>query len=149
MLRQAADCADVDAIQEYNRRLAEATNAGDMGALEQLIAPDHVTLAPDQPPVIGREACLEIMRDALARFSVTEEQCPTRTEVASELAYQWGEFTVTLAPKGGGETIVRSGKYLRVYRRFDDGTWKMIIDSFSANQADEGWGEILSDNPVE
>jgi ketosteroid isomerase-like protein len=86
------------------------------------------------------------MRDALSRFRVTESHRPTRTEVASTLAYQWGEFTVSLAAKSGGPTLLRSGKYLRVYRRCADGTWMMIVDSFSADRRDDGWDEIVSGN---
>lgn len=145
---EAANPADVEAIEDYNRRLADATNRGDLAALAQLIARDHVTLAPDQPPVIGRDACLAIMSDVLGRFSVTEEHGPTRTEVDSMLAYQRGDFTVTLVPRIGGETVVRSGKYLRIYRRQADGAWMMVVDSFSANHPDGGWGELLADNEV-
>jgi ketosteroid isomerase-like protein len=89
------------------------------------------------------------MSDVLQRFSVTETQSPTKTEVDSTLAYQWGDFTVTLVAKSGGEAVVRSGKYLRIYRRCADGSWIMIVDSFSANQPDSGWGEILLGNKVE
>lgn len=148
MVISTGNPADVEAIEDYNRRLADATNRGDLTALRQLIALDHVTLAPDQPPVIGRDACLAIMSDVLERFSVTEQQRPTRTEVDSMLAYQWGDFRVTLEPKTAGKAVVRSGKYLRVYRRFADGSWTMIVDSFTANHPDEGWGEILSDNEI-
>ena len=146
MVREAANPADVTAIAEYNRRLAEATSRADIAALEWLIDSEHVTLAPDQGPVIGRDACIAIMSDVLKRFSVTEMQRPTRTEVDSTLAYQWGDFTTTLVAKSGGETVVRSGKYLRIYRRCDDGSWIMIVDSFSANRPDGGWDAILPGN---
>jgi hypothetical protein len=84
------------------------------------------------------------MRDALERFHVTETHRPTKTEADSTLAYQWGEFTVSLVAKSGGATLLRSGKYLRVYRRSDEGAWTMIVDSFSANRRDDGWDEIVS-----
>ena len=115
-----------------------------MGTKQRLIAVDHVTLPPDQAPVVGRDASIAIMRDALERFRVTEIHRATKTEVASTLAYQWGEFSVSLVAKSGGQTISRSGKYLRVYRRCADRSWIMIVDSFSANHPDGGWDEIVS-----
>ncbi len=144
MTQERAERADVAAIEDYNRRLAAATSNGDLTALEQLIAVDHVTLPPDQAPVVGRDASIAIMRDALERFRVTEIHRATKTEVASTLAYQWGEFSVSLVAKSGGQTISRSGKYLRVYRRCADRSWIMIVDSFSANHPDGGWDEIVS-----
>jgi len=144
MAQETTDRADVAAIEEYNRRLATATGDGDLTALEKLISIDHVTLPPDQAPVIGRDASMSIMRDALERFRVTEIHRATRTEVASTLAYQWGEFNISMVAKSGGEPISRSGKYLRVYRRCADSSWMMIVDSFSANHPDGGWGEIVS-----
>lgn len=136
--------SDLTGIDEYNRQLAAATSEGDLATIERLICDDHVTLAPDQPPVVGRVASMAIMRDALMRFHVTEVHRPTRTEVDKTLAYQWGEFTVSLAPKSGGPTLFRSGKYLRIYRRRADHVWMMIVDSFSADHPDGGWDEILS-----
>ena len=143
MVHENPNPAEVAAIDEYNRRLAIATSKGDIPALEQLIAVDHVTLAPDQPPVVGRKASIEIMRGALERFRVTESHHATKTEVASSLAYQWGGFSVSLVEKSGGQTLSRAGKYLRVYRRCPDGSWMMIVDSFSANYPDGGWEEIV------
>jgi ketosteroid isomerase-like protein len=139
-----ASSADIAAIEEYNQRLATATSNGDLTTLERLIAVDHVTLPPNQPPVLGRDDSIAIMRSALERFRVTETHRATKTEVGSTLAYQWGEFSVSLVPKSGGKTLSRSGKYLRVYRRCTDGSWTMIVDSFSANQPDEGWDEIVA-----
>jgi ketosteroid isomerase-like protein len=145
MTTEAARFEDVSAaIATYNRRLAEAISRADITALEQLIASDHVTLAPDQAPVVGRDAAIAIMREALQRFHVTEAQHPTKTEIDLTLAYQWGDFTMTAVPKIGGEPVVRSGKYLRIYRRCTDGSWMMIVDSFSANHPDDGWEELIS-----
>ena len=92
MVQEAMKAAAVAAIEEYNRRLAAATHSADLAALEQLIAVDHVTLPPDQAPVVGRDASMAIMRDALEKFRVTEIHEPTRTEVDSMLAYQWGKL---------------------------------------------------------
>lgn len=139
----AANIDATTAILEYNRQLAEAIARGDIAAIEQLIAPDHVTLAPDQVPVVGRDAAMAIIRDVLARCHVTETQHATKTEVDSTLAYQWGDFTMSAVPKAGGKPVVRSGKYLRIYRRSTEGKWMMIVDSFSANHRDEGWEELL------
>lgn len=141
----AATIDATTAILEYNRQLAEAIARGDIAAVEQLIAPDHVTLAPDQPPVVGRDAAIAIIRHVLERCHITETQHATKTEVDSTLAYQWGDFTMTAVPKAGGKPVVRSGKYLRIYHRSTDGKWMMIVDSFSANHRDEGWQELLSD----
>ena len=143
MVEGVANLADIAAIADYNRRLAEAISSGALTALEQLISADHVTLAPDQTPVIGRDASIAIMRDVLSRFHVTEVHRPIKTEVDSTLAYQWGDFSTTVVAKAGGEPIVRSGKYLRIYRRCADGSWTMIVDSFSANRPDGGWDGIL------
>ena len=50
------------------------------------------------------------------------------------LAYQRGTFSTTVTPKAGGPGRTTDGKFLRIYRRLDDGSWTMVIDSFSGDR---------------
>lgn len=59
----------------------------------------------------------------------------TESEVAAsgDLAIERVAFAWTLQPVAGGPPITEIGKGLHVYRRQTDGTWKLIMDAWSAD----------------
>jgi ketosteroid isomerase-like protein len=56
-----------------------------------------------------------------------------RLEESGDLAYASGVYDLTLSPPGSG-TISDNGKYVVVYRRQPDGTWKAIADIFNSSR---------------
>ena len=41
-----------------------------------------------------------------------------------DVALAWGTWESTETPKAGGSTVVNRGKWMEVYRRDADGSWK-------------------------
>ena len=52
---------------------------------------------------------------------------PLETQVAGDWAYEHGNSTVTITPKSGKPTV-ESFRYLDIYRRQSDGSWKIHRD---------------------
>ncbi|MHC4533430.1 MAG: YybH family protein, partial [Planctomycetota bacterium] len=50
-----------------------------------------------------------------------------------DLGYAWGNYTLSLIPKAGGDTAYVDGKYLTVSKRQADGSWKISHDCFNSN----------------
>ena len=66
---------DLGPIEELHRRDMAASKAFDVDALAALWTDDIVSLAPDQPPVIGKDAnraMLLKMREQSAAFEILE-----------------------------------------------------------------------------
>jgi ketosteroid isomerase-like protein len=54
-------------------------------------------------------------------------------EESGDLAYGPGAYELTLSPPGSG-AISDKGKYVVVYRRHPEGSWKAVADIFNSSQ---------------
>ncbi|MEJ0039897.1 MAG: nuclear transport factor 2 family protein [Gammaproteobacteria bacterium] len=131
--RGGSVAADMAAITEFNRRYLQAINNGDITALSSLTAEDHIMLAPNRPPLAGKEANDAANRRGFQRFHIDEAWTPLETVVSGDLAYQRGTFTVALTPNDGGAKVHSSGNFLRIYRRRPDGSWQMTRDVLNSD----------------
>jgi uncharacterized protein (TIGR02246 family) len=120
------------AIAEFNRKYLAAINTGDIDALAALTTEDHMMIASGGPPTMGKQALVDAMTGAFARFDFDESWAPEETVVSGDLAYQRGTFIVNTTPKAGGEPTRMTGNFLRIYRRQPDGAWFMVRDNFNS-----------------
>jgi ketosteroid isomerase-like protein len=99
----------------------ESVDKGMAVAFRDHLAEDAVELAAGQP-VRGREAIAKALEEAPGGPRTQLEWAPEDGTVSGDLGYTWGHYTLTT----NGES--RHGKYLSVWRRGQDGTWKVIAD---------------------
>jgi ketosteroid isomerase-like protein len=128
---EAGEAADRTALDAAQQAWVAAFNARDADAMAALTTADVVLLAPNSPPVRGREAVRALWRQAAstARTHVAAEN--EETVILGEFAWSMGSFTHTL-PNGA---VVKRGKFLEIWQRVD-GQWKVHRDMFSDNAAD-------------
>jgi len=98
--------ADLKAIERLHGQDMAAAKVWDVETLVSLWTDDIVTLPPDGPPVIGKEAnrsALMKMREASRDLKI-EDYVLTFSEVkiAGEWAFEWGAFAGTMRPASGG-----------------------------------------------
>jgi ketosteroid isomerase-like protein len=133
-LAHPGHAADVTAINAFNQRYLKAINDGDIHALSALTDDDHIMIAPNRSPIMGKAANDEANGRAYQQFKIDEKWTPIETVVDGDLAYQRGTFTVTATPKAGGGTgRPFTGNFLRIYRR-ESGGWQMTRDMFNSDQ---------------
>jgi ketosteroid isomerase-like protein len=79
--------------------------------------------------VTGRAAIREFMRVffSMRDFSLSFETAQVEVSRAGDFAYTCGTNKVTLVDPNGKKMKDR-GKYLTVYRKQSDGTWKVVAD---------------------
>lgn len=68
-----------------------------------------------------------------AAYVVNMDIKPLEIDVAGDIAYAMGTYTVDLKPRADAPPGFVDGKFLTLYRRQKDGTWKVHFDSFSNN----------------
>lgn len=124
-----AHAEDVKAILEVERRAREAAEAKDLERYVSFYADDASLFWPGAPMVTGRAAIREFMRAFLSipAFSLSFETAKVDVSRAGDLAYSYGTNKVTLVDPIGNRMKDR-GKYLTVYRKQPDGTWKVMAD---------------------
>ena len=115
-------------IEKLHKDDITATIARDVDALTALWDEDAVLLQPGTPPIIGKPAFHDFMKQALAKSPSIKvvKYAPDihDIQVAGNVAYEWGYFET--AQKSSGQQAPESmrAKLLRVMRRQPDGSWK-------------------------
>ena len=111
-----------------------AVNAGDAEAYAAVWDENGIQMPPNGPRVVGREAIAEGMAAIFAEYDVDIETTD------GQMIYEGGDYIVThcnftrkSTPKNGGEPLEFDGKVVSVWRRQDDGSWKLYIDCFNSN----------------
>ena len=131
---------DVRELDEIRARLEIAENDGDADYFVEMMAEDAVIMAPDQPVQEGKTACASFVREVLAglleAFNRHITYVSAEVRVIGDVAFDRGTFSYTVSPKSGGETIQETGKYLWIYSRAGDGSWKVARAIVSLDQRD-------------
>ncbi len=124
-----ARAEDVKAILELERQAREAAEAKDLDRYVSFYADDASLFWPGVPMVTGRAAIREFMGAFLSMpaFSLIFETAKVEVSGAGDLAYSYGTNRVTLVDPAGNRMKDR-GKYVTVYRKQPDGSWKVIAD---------------------
>lgn len=127
-----------DGAKSVWRSLDEAfvrhANAKDAAALvSAFYAADAKLLPPNAPLISGTGPIRDFWQGLLDAGAVDVSLDTTLVDMSGELAYGVGQYSFTLPSASGGRTRDQ-GKYLVVYRRQTDGSWKVSADMFSSDQ---------------
>ena len=125
--------ADISAINNNIDQYASSMNAGDLNLWISLWADDAIQMAPDAPAVIGKEQMRAKYESIFPLFIFKTTITNEEVKIGGDLACSHGNYTVSMTPKAGGETIVIDGKYLSIEERQADGSWKIIRSCFNDN----------------
>jgi ketosteroid isomerase-like protein len=111
-----------------DRTLAAESHAiGFVAAYAKAMAPEARKFDGGQQPVIGRDSILALMARYPAGLSI--DWTPEEAVVAEngELGFTWGGYVASVHAING-KLVVQHGKYLDVWQRQSDGTWRWIAD---------------------
>ena len=112
---------------------AAAMNSGKYGDVAVLYADDAIVLPPEAAVVKGNAAIKEFW-SGMAAFKPTDWKLATEeVEVHGDVAIETGTYSLKLTPPGAKEAIADNGKYMVVWKRQSDGSWKIYRDMYSTN----------------
>jgi len=116
--------ADRLAIAAATAQFQAAENAGSADEFRSYFIDDLVMMGPNKPPVTGGDRVAALMREFHEAFAVQVQYNSQEIVVFGDWAFDRGTERYTLTPKAGGASIQKSGNYLYIYRRQEDGSWK-------------------------
>jgi uncharacterized protein (TIGR02246 family) len=120
---------DVRQIADILRRVETAENAGDSDEIGKMLAEDAVIMVPNQPVQEGKTACAAFVRDVLTgllkEFDRRITYVSAEIHVIGDVAFDRGSFSFTVSPKSGGDATQETGKYLFLYLRATDRSWRI------------------------
>jgi len=126
---------DLAAISAFNQRYLGSINDEDIATLSALTTENHVMIAPNRPPIVGKAANDAVNGRAFDQFMFDETWSPVETVVSGDLGFQRGSYTTTATPRAGGDARTIKGTFLRIYQRQRDGAWRMTRDTFNSESA--------------
>ena len=118
---------ELRAAEDEWQRLFEA---GDAEGLAALYAEDGMRLPPDGSRTVGRDAIrVALEGDIGAGLELELETTDVGHDDDGELGWVVGDQTVRFPVDG--EMMTGTGNYIIVYRKEDDGAWRIVIDTWN------------------
>ncbi len=129
---QAPDAAK--AIREVEAAWVKTAATRDLDAFVKYYADDASMLTPNAPIFTGKQAIKDELKPMLSDPSFSVTFTPTRIEVSKsgDMAFTQGSYQMTFSDIRGNK-FEDEGKYLRVWRKLPDGTWKAVQETMNSN----------------
>jgi ketosteroid isomerase-like protein len=121
-----------DQIEAANEAYGKAVANQDVAAVVALYAQDAILLPPDSPIAQGSDAIRAVLQgymDAGAQSLALET---TALDDQGDLVVDVGRYTLGMQPPGA-DPITDVGKYLQVYKRQSDGSFRIAYDCFNSD----------------
>jgi len=118
-------------IETVNREIGKAFSRGDAAAIAAFYTDDAVVMPPNSQMIKGRKAIEEFWKGAMG-MGVRSIQLDTLdVQSGTDLAYEIGNATMIIQPQGG-KAATDTVKYVVVWKRQPDGSWKLAADIWNS-----------------
>jgi len=126
---------DKKEVEQFTRDFESLFYAGDAATMASFYAEDAKLMAEDTDPIWGRSAIeefwkvvYEMARQANARRKISLEE----VTASGNLGYALGTVVVHV-PQDGAQEREITFKYATIWRREDDGRWRLVVDISNRN----------------
>lgn len=138
---EGADAARAE-IERLARQWEQAANTGQVERLVEVYAPDAVILPPGAPPIEGSATIRELFRQEFERFDTKIAFTTQEIEVEGDLAYRYGRYVWRGTPRGRAEAFETTNKFLEIWKRQPDGSWRIAVDMWNPADAPSAAGGV-------
>lgn len=121
-----------EVIRQNNARFEQAIERQDAAALAALYTEDAHVMPSNSDAIAGR-ANIQAFWESVLQAGIKSGRLETRElEVGGDFAVETGRYQLVIHPAGTAP-LADEGKYLVVWHREADGSWKLHRDMFSSN----------------
>ncbi len=100
-------------------------------------AEDGVTLGNGVAPVVGRVAIAKSANWSPQAYQLTWTPTDAAMGPSGDVGYTWGHFEGR-SKDANGNPVVRTGRYITIWRKQPDGKWKVVLDAGANEPAAAG-----------
>jgi len=100
--------------------------------VDEFYLEDARLMAPGRPPVQGSAELRTFWQSEFDQGLVTLNLNPTEIDGSGDLAYEIGTYDLMVRREARG-VFQDHGKYVVVYKRLPDGSWKAAADIFNSD----------------
>lgn len=136
LLTAAAGClaGDEQTLRDLDAQWSAAAAAKDVDKTISYYSDDATVLAPKTPAVTTKEGIRKLWATLFGSPGMSISWSAPKVEIAKsgDMAYVIGTYEMTLNDAAGKPTKDR-GKYLEVFEKGPDGTWRCGADAFDSD----------------
>ena len=126
--------ADEVALKSLDDEWSKTVGSRDVEKMVSYYSDDAIVMLPNIPTLTGKEAIRNLWKSMLESRTFSGGWKATKVEVArsGDLAYISGDYEFT-EQDDGGKPITDKGKYVAVWRKQSDGSWRCVADMFNSD----------------
>ncbi len=113
---------------DLEAKFAADTAKGGGAAFSKWFADDAVTLSNGQAPVVGKAAITADTTWSPADYQLTWTPEGGRMGPGGDMGFTWGHYEGHFKKKDGSAGVT-SGRYMTVWKKQADGSWKVALDA--------------------
>jgi uncharacterized protein (TIGR02246 family) len=121
-----------EAIRDLDEQWSKAAGAKDVDKTVSFYSDDAVVMPPNAPRATTKEAIRALWKDLLTDASISWKTKEVEVAQSGDLAFSSGTYEVTMTDPTGTPVNDR-GKYLVVWKKQADGTWKCVMDIWNSD----------------
>jgi uncharacterized protein (TIGR02246 family) len=127
--------ADMRAVKDVEAAWVKDTAAKDPEKWASYFADDGAGLYPGMALLNGKQAIKTAMTPVLAdpNFALTFQSTRVEASKGGDMVYTQGTYTSTMTNPKTKKPMTEKGKYLTIYRKQADGSWKVVADTFNSD----------------
>ncbi len=131
--------SEIEAVNTLLEQWVSAVNAGDIDGWSATLADDATVMPPNAPAVTGIESLRPWMvQTFFDPFNVQLRGSFDKSESAGDWVIARGSYELSLTPKDGGQVIEDSGKFVNIFKRQPDDSFKYAIVMWNSNNPPPG-----------
>lgn len=125
--------SDRAAARSTDSAFAAAATAGQLDGIMAAYAPGAIVMPPGMGMAAGHAAVRELFGPMLAAGRMRLELTTGTIDGAGDVMYATGSYVLQALPSDTTQPMppAEHGKYLEVFRKQADGSWKMVRDAWS------------------
>ena len=122
--------ADVSAVRDSEVAWSKDAGTKDAAKFASYYADDASLLLPNAPMITGKPAILATAQQMFGDPNISLSFQSTRVEASKsgDLVYSQGTYSMTMTDPKSKKPVTDKGKYLTVWRKQADGSWKAVAD---------------------
>ena len=126
--------ADEQTIRDLDAQWSAAAGAKDLDKTVSYYAEGAIVMPPNAPAATTKESIRSAWKEMLTTPGAAISWKTTRVEVAKaeDIACVNGTYEETMID-ASGKPVKDRGKYVEVFKKQADGTWKVIIDIWNSD----------------
>jgi uncharacterized protein (TIGR02246 family) len=117
---------DIASIKRMYKDWKKPWEAGDAATVASFYTTDAIQMPVGEPDIVGKKAWEKSLKSLFKTFKIKGDYTKIKeVKIDNSLGFARGTYKLTLSPKKGGKSKSYTGKFLHIYERQRDGSWKI------------------------